>query len=81
MYHDNISVVGGTGAVKDIAYDPVHNQIACICGKSSQLWKIRGTELVPILLSLLVSEGYGKCVHFCDNGASVVMYYLETHEW
>ena len=80
-YRNNISIVGGTGAVEDIAYDPVHNRIACICGKSSQLWKIRGTELVPILQSPLVSEGYGKCVHFFDNGTSVVMYYLETHEW
>jgi hypothetical protein len=46
-----------------------------------QLWQIRGAELVPILKSLLESEGYGKCVQFCENGASVVMLYLNTHEW
>jgi len=73
--------VGGTGAVEDIAYDPVHGRIACICGKSSQLWKIRDNELVPVLQSPLVSEGYGKSVDFCDDGASIVMYYLETHKW
>ena len=46
-----------------------------------QLWRIKGTELVPILPSPFMSEGYGKCIQFCDNGASVVMYYLDTHEW
>ena len=74
-------MVGGTEGIEDIVYDPVHDRIACICANSSQLWKIRGTELVPILQSPLVSEGHGTCVDFCDNGTSVVMYYLETHEW
>jgi hypothetical protein len=62
-------------------YDPVQDRIACICEKSLQLWRIKGTELVPILQSPLLSEGYGKCVQFYDNGASVVMFYLDTHEW
>jgi len=46
-----------------------------------QLWKAKETELVPILPSLLASNGYGKCVHFIDNGASIVMFYLDMHEW
>jgi hypothetical protein len=81
MYSDNIGVLEGQGPIKGIIYDPVHKWIACICKKSTQLWRIRGTELVPILQTLLVSEGYGKCVHFWDDGASVVIYYLNTHEW
>jgi len=81
MYHDNVSILGGEGPVEGIIYDPVHNQITCICKKSTQLWRIRGTDLVPILQTPLMSEGYGKCIHFCDNGASMVMYYLNTYKW
>jgi hypothetical protein len=62
-------------------YDANHDRVASICSDSAQLWRIKGTELVPILPSPFVSGGYGKCVQFCDNGASVVMYYLDTHEW
>jgi len=62
-------------------YDPIHDRIASICAASTQLWKIKGRNLAPILSSPFECEGYGKCVQFCDNGASLVMYYLDTHEW
>jgi hypothetical protein len=80
-YRDNIGVSVGTGPVEDIVYDVNHDRFACICVHSTQLWRIKGTELSPVLQSPLVSKGYGKCIHFCDNGASVVMFYLDTHEW
>lgn len=64
-----------------MVYDAVYDRVACIGGKSTQLWKIKGAELVPILQSPFVSEGFGKSIQFFDNGTSVVMYYLDTHEW
>ena len=80
-YCDSIGVSGGEGAVESIVYDAIHDRIACICGKSTQLFRIKGNDLDPILKSPLMSKGYGKCIHFCDDGASVVMSYLDTHEW
>lgn len=69
------------GAVEGIVYDANYDRLASICAKSTQLWRITGTQLTPILQSPFVSEGYGKSIQFLDNGASVVMYYLDTHEW
>ncbi|KAH9021083.1 WD40-repeat-containing domain protein [Lactarius hengduanensis] len=79
-YSDNIGVSGGKGAVEGLVYDPIHDRIASICADSTQLWRIKGSILAPVLSSPFGYEGYGKCVQFCDNGASVVMYYLDTHE-
>ncbi|KAI0296895.1 WD40-repeat-containing domain protein [Russula brevipes] len=80
LYRDNVGIAGGGGAVEGIMYDATHDRIASICEKTTQLWRIKETELIPILQSPLMSEGYGKCVQFCDNRANVVMYYLDTHE-
>ncbi|KAH9010595.1 WD40-repeat-containing domain protein, partial [Lactarius deliciosus] len=79
-YSDNIGVSGGKKAVEGVVYDPIHDWIASICADSTQLWRIKGSVLAPVLSSPFEYEGYGKCVQFCDNGASVVMYYLDTHE-
>ncbi|KAI9439155.1 WD40-repeat-containing domain protein [Lactarius indigo] len=79
-YSDNIGVSGGKGPVEGIVYNPIHDRIASICADSTQLWRIKGSILAPVLSSPFEYEGYGKCVQFCDNGASVVMYYLDTHE-
>jgi hypothetical protein len=81
-YRDGVPASSGKGAVEGIAYDAAYDRVACICEKSSQIWKIRGAELVPVLPSPFISaEGYGKSIQFHDSGASVVMYYLDTHEW
>ncbi|KAF8268031.1 WD40-repeat-containing domain protein [Lactarius quietus] len=78
-YQDN-GTSGGKGAVEGIVYDETHDRIASICSDSVQLWKVKKNVLVPVLSTLFASEGYGKSVQFCDNGASIVMYYLDTHE-
>ena len=80
-YCDSVPASVGKGAVEGIAYDAIYDRVACICENSTQLWCIKGSELVPILRSPFVSEGYGRSIQFHDNGASVVMYYLDTHEW
>ncbi|KAH9012574.1 WD40-repeat-containing domain protein [Lactarius pseudohatsudake] len=79
-YCDGLSVSGGKGSVEGIVYDETHDRIASICADSAMLWKIKGTDLVPILSSPFISGGYGRSIQFCDNGASVVMYYLDNHE-
>ncbi|KAH8977098.1 WD40-repeat-containing domain protein [Lactarius hatsudake] len=79
-YCDSLGVSGGKGSVEGIVYDETHDRIASICADSAMLWKIKGADLVPILSSPFISGGYGRCIQFCDNGASVVMYYLDNHE-
>ncbi|KAH9174091.1 WD40-repeat-containing domain protein, partial [Lactarius sanguifluus] len=79
-YRDSLGVSGGKGPIEGIVYDETHNRIASICVDSAMLWKIKGTNLVPILSSPFISGGYGRCIQFCDNGASVVMYYLDNHK-
>ncbi len=69
------------GAVEGIVYDATHDRIASICTDMTQLWRIKGNQLVPALSSPFVSGGYGKSIQFCDNGASIVIYHLDTHEW
>ena len=71
----------GKGPIEGIVYDANYDRIACISENSTQIWRVKWPELVPILPSPFVTEGYGKCIQFHDQGASVVMYYLDTHEW
>jgi hypothetical protein len=71
----------GKEAIEGIVYDANHNRVASISAKTTQIWRINCPELVPILPSPFVTEGYGKSIQFHDNGASVVMYHLDTHEW
>ncbi|KAH8978130.1 WD40-repeat-containing domain protein [Lactarius hatsudake] len=72
-YCDSLGVSGGKGSVEGIVYDETHDRIASICADSAMLWKIKGADLVPILSSPFISGGYGRCIQFCDNGASVVI--------
>ena len=71
----------GKGPIEGIVYDSNYDRVASISEKSTQVWKLKWPELVPVLPSPFVSEGYGKCIQFHDHGASVVMYHLDTHEW
>ncbi|KAH9012011.1 hypothetical protein EDB84DRAFT_1444898 [Lactarius hengduanensis] len=65
---DNIGISGGKGAVEGLVYDPIHDWIASICADLTQLWRIKGSILAPVLSLPFEYEGYGKCVQFCNNG-------------
>ncbi|OBZ68261.1 hypothetical protein A0H81_12041 [Grifola frondosa] len=69
------------GIVEDIVYDPHHNRIASVGGGASAVWKVTGTGS---LTDLVKSDPRGvyiaKSVRFCDKGASIVVFYLESHE-
>ncbi|KAH9033063.1 WD40-repeat-containing domain protein [Lactarius pseudohatsudake] len=74
-------VSGGKGSVEGIVYRRNPRTGSLLSAQdSAMLWKIKGADLVPILSSPFISGGYGRCIQFCDNGASVVMYYLDNHE-
>ncbi|KAH9174101.1 WD40-repeat-containing domain protein [Lactarius sanguifluus] len=70
-YRDSLGVSGGKGPIEGIVYDETHDWIASICADSAMLWKIKGTDLVPILSSPFISRGYGRCIQFCDNGQAL----------
>ncbi|KZP07475.1 WD40 repeat-like protein [Athelia psychrophila] len=68
-------------AVQNIAYDPHHKRLATISKSSLQVWNITdGKNLKPLLSHPLLSDYQGRTVHFCDDGASLISTYLESHQ-
>ncbi|KAF7983513.1 hypothetical protein HWV62_21850 [Athelia sp. TMB] len=68
-------------AVQNVAYDSQHKRIASISKSSLQMWAVVDSRVLKLLFShTIVSEYQGRTVHFCDDGASVISTYLESHQ-
>ncbi|KZP10216.1 WD40 repeat-like protein [Athelia psychrophila] len=69
-------------AVQSIAYDSYHKRIASISKTSLQVWNCPDSlDTLKLLINHpLVSNYHGRTIHFCDDGASVISTYLESHQ-
>ncbi|KAI0948070.1 hypothetical protein AcW1_009672 [Taiwanofungus camphoratus] len=69
------------GAVEDVDFDSHYGRIASIGSGTTEVWKLTPSGTMEKLNEMPPSRPYvGKNIHFCDNGASIVTYYLESHE-
>ncbi|KLO04551.1 WD40 repeat-like protein [Schizopora paradoxa] len=76
-----VSVVESPGPIEGLAYDQAHQRIASVGGGALQVWKISDVgSLVPIKEDPVQKPVVAKNVTFIDDGASVVVFYLESHE-
>ncbi|KLO04090.1 WD40 repeat-like protein [Schizopora paradoxa] len=76
-----VSVVESPGPIEDLAYDQAHQRVASVGGGALQVWKISDVgSLTPVKEDPVHKSVVAKNVTFIDDGASVVAFYLESHE-
>ncbi|OBZ70602.1 hypothetical protein A0H81_09014, partial [Grifola frondosa] len=66
-------VVAHDSTVEDISYDPVHNRVATVGGGIPGVWKLSHSGGPR-------SQYITTNICFCDKGASIAIFYLESHE-
>ncbi|KAG1717326.1 WD40-repeat-containing domain protein, partial [Suillus occidentalis] len=71
-----------SGAVESLAWDPVHRRLASAAGGRPHLWTLtQDSDLAIIIISQTEKQPYiARTVHFYDNGASLLVSFLESGE-
>ncbi|KAG1766211.1 WD40-repeat-containing domain protein, partial [Suillus occidentalis] len=71
-----------SGAVESLAWDPVHRRLASAAGGRPHLWTLtQDKSLAIIIISQTEKQPYiARTVHFYDNGASLLVSFLESGE-
>ncbi|TDL14215.1 WD40 repeat-like protein, partial [Rickenella mellea] len=72
---------GHDGAVDDIDFDPNHGRLATVGGGAPQIWNVSPAGVLTSLVPSPPRKDFvSRNIRFYDNGASVVIFYLESHE-
>ncbi|KAG1726982.1 uncharacterized protein EDB91DRAFT_1254097 [Suillus paluster] len=73
--------MGHSGVVESLAWDPVHRRLASAAGGLLHLWNLTPDKTLTTIASQPEKQSYIACtVHFYDNGASLLVSYLESGE-
>ncbi|KAG2088927.1 WD40-repeat-containing domain protein [Suillus discolor] len=72
---------GHTGAVESLAWDPVHCRLASAGDGHPHVWNFTSDRTLKTITSQLDKQPYiARTVHFYDNGASLLVSFLESSE-
>ncbi|KAG2145752.1 WD40-repeat-containing domain protein [Suillus cothurnatus] len=76
------TIMSHSGAVESLAWDPVHRRLASAAGGRPHLWNLtQDKSLETIIISQPDKQPYiARTVHFYDNGASLLVSFLESGE-
>ncbi|KIK73991.1 hypothetical protein PAXRUDRAFT_176947, partial [Paxillus rubicundulus Ve08.2h10] len=67
------------GTVESLAWDLVHCHLASVGDGEVQVWKVGPDELLVSSINNTEKHPYiARSVHFCDDGSSVLVSYLES---
>ncbi|TDL24059.1 WD40 repeat-like protein, partial [Rickenella mellea] len=73
--------IAHSGPVEGIAFDRTHRKVATVGGGGPQVWNVSITGLLtPVVQTPPHQRFVPRGVEFCDNGASIVVCYLESHD-
>ncbi|KAG2740868.1 WD40 repeat-like protein [Suillus brevipes Sb2] len=73
--------IGHSGAVESLAWDPVHRQLASAAGGRPHVWNLTTDKTLVSITSQSEKQPYvARTVHFYDNGASLLVSFLESGE-
>ncbi|KAH7917192.1 WD40 repeat-like protein [Leucogyrophana mollusca] len=69
------------GAVESLDWDPRHERIASAGDGSPQVWSLQGQRTLMALIASPPKQPYiARTVKFVDDGASLIVCYLESHQ-
>ncbi|KLO05670.1 WD40 repeat-like protein, partial [Schizopora paradoxa] len=78
---DFISMVDSPGPIECLSFDAAHRRLASVGGGCLQVWKLTETgSLVKFNEERVQKPVVAKFVKFIDEGSSVIVCYLESHE-
>ncbi|KAH7903271.1 WD40-repeat-containing domain protein, partial [Hygrophoropsis aurantiaca] len=70
-----------TGEIQSLDWDPRHERLASAGGGSPQVWSFQGHQsLKPLIASPPHQLYVARSICFVDDGASVLVCYLESHQ-
>ncbi|KAG1795523.1 uncharacterized protein BJ212DRAFT_1489728 [Suillus subaureus] len=73
--------LGHSGLVELLAWDPVHHRLASASDGRPHIWNFTPDKNLVSITSKLDKQPYvAHTVHFYDNGASILVSYLESGE-
>ncbi|KAG1736392.1 WD40-repeat-containing domain protein [Suillus paluster] len=75
------TTMGHSDVVESLAWDPVHRRLASAAGGRPHLWNLTPDKTLATITSQPEKQLYvARTVHFYDNGASLLVSYLESGE-
>ncbi|KAG2137110.1 uncharacterized protein EDB93DRAFT_1106661 [Suillus bovinus] len=75
------TTIGHSGPVELLAWDPMHRQLASASDSWPHIWNFTPDKNLVSITSKLDKQPYvARTVHFYDNGASILVSYLESGE-
>lgn len=75
------TTIGHSGPVESLAWDPVHHRLASAGDGRPHVWSFTPDKTLVSITSKLDKQPYvARTVHFYDNGASILVSYLESGE-
>ncbi|KAG0692287.1 WD40 repeat-like protein [Suillus ampliporus] len=73
--------ISHSGAVESLAWDPVHQRLASAAGGRPHVWNLTTNKTLVSITSQSKKQPYvARTVHFYDNGASLLVSFLESGE-
>ncbi|TDL17607.1 WD40 repeat-like protein, partial [Rickenella mellea] len=80
-FHFCSMTMAHNGSIEGVTFDPIHRRVASIGSGSPQVWTLSVVgNLTSIVPSPPTSTFIARSINFCDNGSSVLVGYLESHE-
>ncbi|KLO04086.1 WD40 repeat-like protein, partial [Schizopora paradoxa] len=68
-------------AVESLAFNPIHCRLASIGGDFPQVWKLTAAGTMALISNSTEQKPLvARNIFFCDDGASIVVCYLESQE-
>ncbi|KAG2094394.1 uncharacterized protein F5147DRAFT_778998 [Suillus discolor] len=81
LFEFQSTTIGHSSAVESLAWDPVHRRLASAGSGRPHVWKFTSDKtLVPITSHPEKQPYVARTVHFYDNGASLLVSFLESGE-
>ncbi|KAG1863244.1 WD40-repeat-containing domain protein [Suillus subalutaceus] len=81
LFKFHSTTIGHSGPVESLAWDPVHHRLASAGDGRPHVWNFMPDKTLTSITSKLDKQPYvAHTVHFYDNGASLLVSYLESSE-
>ncbi|KAG1858600.1 WD40-repeat-containing domain protein, partial [Suillus tomentosus] len=81
LFEIRSTTIGHSGAVESLAWDPVHRRLASTGDGLPLVWNLTPDKTLTSIISQPDKQPYvARTVHFYDNGASLLVSFLESGE-
>ncbi|KAJ3551974.1 hypothetical protein NP233_g12978 [Leucocoprinus birnbaumii] len=75
-----LKTISHTGAIEDLAFDPIHNRLASVGDSRLILWNVGPQGALTQFIETQPSESTARSVCFLDAGTAVLVSFLHSRE-